>query len=634
MNTGHLKCGAMDTQRLNARPNIKLTEDGFPIRNVYFSFGHKQFADVSINCICHVGSCKTLSRSHSIGIILLQSSFMHRKLESYFATIGKVHSVRFFPNPTFTYGFVQFEQPEHAAEMLNRSQHKIAGVYVRVKEADSRHQPKIPYVDSASCVANDTPIPELNDDCLREIFDYLNVLDLVAVAEACPRFKAIAEARFSIEHKTFDSELLIRAAGQTRVQLDHLEGFLKHFGSLIMDLKVSFFELSTFGNNVVLGLIAKYCRDTLIVLKLVGFELKGPIVQILRPLLTRLQKLYLLRCTFASAFVRALECCTALNKLKFADLTESNECRSLTFNMPELKTISFKEFSGFSKKQMKNFLENNPQLRKVSMSDCEKVSADILPIIAQHIPLVEKISFAHFVDRNSFDRDAMHLSRMSALKKLNIKCNGSRSVHSIFSGMATAKVPLETLAVRNCRATKQLAASISDIKTLHTLELDGIEELETAHLHAICENLPELNTLIVDCYCCTDLNANGLLKIVRKAEKLREIKLPRMSFKLNDDTFKAIAAIIKKRTDPNPLKITVPAPMLSDVSMGLLNVYQPQLILNATNASDFIGFDDDEDDYDDYDSDWTSDDESDNDIFGELSDMHRLLIAVVLESIR
>lgn len=555
---------------------------------------------------------------------LFQHALNLKKIQAYFECIGEISLISLHPNPTHTYGFVHFREPAHAAEVLSRSHHKIAGVYVRVKEAERQLRPKMSYAPVDRAIDTQTtravPVPELNDDCLREIFDYLNVLDLASVAEVCPRFEALARARFSIKHKTFDFHEFSKVR-RTELRIHQLESFLQHFGPLIVNLRVSYIEIQTISNNSVLEMILKYCSGGLDTLNLENFELKGQFLKKMRPLFVRLQKLHLRGCEFTTPFIRILGHCTALKKLKFSDYSECSDCRLFTFNLPKLETISFKNFDGFSLNQLVKFIERNPQLKKVSIVHCETIGSGILPVIVRGIPLVEKISFKEcmYDSGPAFRKNVMHLKQLSSLKKLKIDCSDN-PVYSVFNEMATANVPLEYLEMSHCFANRQLVNSISNMKTLKTLSLFQIDTMVASHLQEMCENLPELTRLVVDK--CADFSTDALLKLVRKAKKLQEVNLVRTTAEINDDSFRSLLKIIENRTDSHPLKITVPFSFDSPnrLSTELVNGNRDKLIVDTTNCLYYLSdeYEDDDDadsddlfDSDDYESDYEYDERHD-----------------------
>lgn len=75
-----------------------------------------------------------------------------------------------------------------------------------------------------------TELLDLNDDCLYEILDYLNVTDLCSVAQVCVRWKQLAESNFSRKY----SEVNFSALFHRRIAYKKAKDILLNFGSLIM----------------------------------------------------------------------------------------------------------------------------------------------------------------------------------------------------------------------------------------------------------------------------------------------------------------------------------------------------------------------------------------------------------------
>lgn len=51
-------------------------------------------------------------------------------------------------------------------------------------------------MDSSSATMNATALLDLNDDCLRDVFEYLSISDLAAVADVCSRLRHVARLHF------------------------------------------------------------------------------------------------------------------------------------------------------------------------------------------------------------------------------------------------------------------------------------------------------------------------------------------------------------------------------------------------------------------------------------------------------
>lgn len=470
----------------------------------------------------------------------------------------------------YTYGFVQFTDPQHAADVLAMSQHKINGTYVHVEEAGSWHQPRSKYLSVERWRQRNKKTPDiaitrnfrirkctitdLNDDCLREIFEYAKVLDLFSLTGVSSRFKRIAQERFAVKYKEFRLARLSEDAGKKQMifRTEHLISFLMQFGPLIVSLEVERSSLP-FLNDYALELVLAHCTDTLRKLILVNLELIRE--HCMLPFLAQLQKLYLVGCFFNERFATLLRGYSALTKLKFDG---TYDLPLMNYNLPALESISFIRIATLPKSYVNEFLEQNPQLRKVTIIECRDIDSDVFQEIASFVPQVEKISFSQFPRNHdlSFVINANHLKKLVKLKKLKIDCAGY-SIHTVFSEMVSANILLEHLHMGHCPYSQELNDAISNMKTLKTLNMLSIEEFTSSDLLSICENLPELSRLSTDC--CMDMRAETFIEVVRQTSKLQTIELMRTPLEIDVKSFETILELIKKRHDSRALEIVLPA---------------------------------------------------------------------------
>lgn len=527
-------------------------------------------------------------------------------MQEYFAKFGDIASARLCHGTDYIYGFVQFVNPEHAANVLSKRQYKIYGAVVRVKEADSRHQPRIPYdpIESQSdiLIASNIPIPDLNDDCLRDIFDYATALDLISLAKVNSRFQRIAQERFAVKYKKFRLASLSDEAGKnnTILRMEQLVNFLTHFGSLIVSLEVDR-SGSIDGKYMTLELIAAHCTGTLHELTLNGFDMKGR-QQHLRSLLAKLRKLYLVGCEFSKEFSKILRGCSALTKLKISD---TFDMPNMIFNLPALESISFENIE-CPKKFLRRFLQKNPQLRKVKIIRCGDVDSAVFPAIASFVPQMEKISFKQndSYGECSFVQNAKHFTKLVALKKLAIHCSGF-PMHSVFNEMVSANIALEYLDIQRCPGGHELYDAISSMKTLKTLKMRKVNKLSSSNVLSICENLPELSEILMD---CGDLSADTLIKVVQKTPKLQAIELMRSSVAIDANSFETILRIVRNR--PVPLEIVLCAgydPITVSNELRKANKHSLNLVTKVYESED-----DELTDESDESHEWDSDEDYEN----------------------
>lgn len=542
-------------------------------------------------------------------------------VEDFFKTFGDITSVRFVPNVDHTFGFVQFDRAEAAGVVLSRPAHKINGQFVRVKAADSWHQPgwrgvTLPLDDEADEVADVDPCPELNDDCLHEIFDYLNVWDLVSVADVCTRFEQVAQTNFSKKHKTFEfSDFVMEGTyADKKLPARHMRQFFKHFGSLIVDLSISYYEpvkLQRFTNFEILMAMVEHCGESLNVLRLFNFIGRGRIVTILRPLFGRLKKLYMDSCHVSDEFIRSLENCRQLTKLKIIEDAYDRKFNGFNYTLPALTTLSLKRLEHIRRPDVIKILQHNPQLKRITISACTGLYGTTLDDIVQYVPLVEKVAFKQYSYYVRETKAHMGLAQLTSLKTLKLD-DTVRSIGKLLNQMATVNVPLEHLTLRRSMVDDEFVNAIGGIKTLRSLYLIRANNLETKHLQDICELLPKLAKLCVTT--CDGLNANGLVKLMRKAKELEEIDLYKTGIVFTDELFKRLVQTVVTRRIP--LKITAMCESsMFGVSQELLDAHKDNVVLVLTQRSSDYGYDDEDDDEDD-DDDYDYDDDDDDSDYG------------------
>lgn len=162
------------------------------------------------------------------------------------------------------------------AVLANRS-HRIANCYFKVKPADLWHQPDygkkpvypIPEQDSDFHI-----LIALNDDCLREVFGYLGIIDLSNAAEVCVRFNQQAKESFASKYKNLDIDHFQSDELITRYQIDSL---LQNFGSMIRSLKI---DASVLDSEIPFLCIASQYLTALEQLELSNFYINTQIKEI------------------------------------------------------------------------------------------------------------------------------------------------------------------------------------------------------------------------------------------------------------------------------------------------------------------------------------------------------------------
>lgn len=124
-----------------------------------------------------------------------------------------------------------------------------------------------------------TTILDLNEDCLREVFEVMELSDLAAVADVCSRFRSIAQAHFKalrVKHLVFTE---LRENDAIIEEFERASGLLRNFGAYAESIEVhgnghSFVRNAAVYVERLQQLIIRHCGEniTKIQLRHIGFE--------------------------------------------------------------------------------------------------------------------------------------------------------------------------------------------------------------------------------------------------------------------------------------------------------------------------------------------------------------------------
>lgn len=122
---------------------------------------------------------------------------------------------------------------------------------------------------------NNIHLLDLNDDCLREVFGALEVLDLCSVADVCLRFRRIAQEAFRVSrHRQLKLHALCCNEESQDKRLHRISILFRRFSACIESLDANgsrHFGLHQINDNRIVQLISRYCSNSLTTLKLDNF---------------------------------------------------------------------------------------------------------------------------------------------------------------------------------------------------------------------------------------------------------------------------------------------------------------------------------------------------------------------------
>lgn len=353
-----------------------------------------------------------------------------------------------------------------------------------------------------------TTILDLNDDVLREIFQFFGVLDLCVVADVCSAFKRNAQAEYSQQYKGKRFEIQVQ---DKRIRINHLRqnwslrqlcSVLRNFGAFTSSYLI--FEVSTHHTNMreVMQLINQYSGETLAELKLQTVVFTVDLITALRPILSRLQTLHLLCCSFESNFVPSdlLSFCPRLITLSIKSLSRSStEWDSyIRFGFPMLKTVSFESPVEINATSIKDFIKKSLQLKELTIECCSATTNNVIQSIAKFTPEIEELSFKINRDSYGVAEYGKCFKQLTALKSLKIKTShdayaaGTTPLKQIISELAAAHIPLERLSLSLFELDRELIDDIIKLRTLNELEFNCVLKMTMYDVLVIIKNLGKL----------------------------------------------------------------------------------------------------------------------------------------------
>lgn len=164
-------------------------------------------------------------------------------------------------------------------------------------------------------VAEPLKVTDLNDDCLEDIFRHLDITQLTNVANSHPRF--VNAARMVYKVKNSNKTLCIRDSGNTITLTDDANCFeevratptvfLQNFGHLTKSLQLDYYSEDGYYSGDISNehhwreiedLVFKYCRKTLITLKLK--HCSNDVMEEIRGEFENVERLTIVNCTFSN----------------------------------------------------------------------------------------------------------------------------------------------------------------------------------------------------------------------------------------------------------------------------------------------------------------------------------------------
>lgn len=403
---------------------------------------------------------------------------------------------------------------------------------------------------SSESVASSTTILDLNDECLMKIFDNFDLFELSTVAGVCSRFKLVAEECFRTSTKTSLALSDIEREYDTLQQIvGRATRILRCFGNQIVAFRETHVVLSKFNEepkasremyrHCIIELLARYCGESLIDLTLSTIDLTEGIPTMLLPLLERLRKLTIEKCSMSKLMLKLLPfVCGELREFSLLNISnkwtdkyhdrlfEPMVANPLYEPFCKLEKIVFHDMANLKKIDVEEILVFNPGMREIRVTSCPQISGQIMDVIVE---LAENVEILHIEIGYAIaylPSPSIDFGRLKNLWSLTLRIPSVEQMVDSVWQIAAANIPLTHLELKRAniyRFNERLLDGIVRMDALQSLKLTDVNGLLEPQILEICEKCTSLEQLSLE----TGYNwkSSAILRVVENARKLKLLNI-------------------------------------------------------------------------------------------------------------
>lgn len=435
---------------------------------------------------------------------------------------------------------------------------------------------------------SETTILDLNDDCLRAVFDVMAFDDLTVAADVCTRFRqnAVETAHLKFKQSNGFKWSQKNWCSQLRIFGGLLESVCVEGGCELED------EPQVEFPKRAIELLTKYCAKTIIKLKLDSVDLSDEFALLMQPMLKKVRRLEFDGCFLGEVFLRNLAIWSPeLRELIFKDINGSKDGEmSSDFLHQKYPKLEYVDFDNVNVKNsdIGEFLKQNAQLKRIGVKYCNEIDDSIFQLIAEHVPEIEEIQFETMKAINT--NNAKHLRQLCGLKSLKIFTFEGDPQPVVYE-IASANTPLENLDL-SCFAfrypTQQFLDGIAKLKNLKKLRMQKVQNMTASQFLKMCKPLKELSEMEFSS-CDLGMTEDDLLSFIQNAEKLQKFNYfacsPKNCVEITIDTFKKLVEIVERRSKKTPLTLDLDCQsFIANIPSGITEAANDLLELKITDA--------------------------------------------------
>lgn len=264
-------------------------------------------------------------------------------------------------------------------------------------EGDKDVQSKKVKTDKSS-----TTLMDLNDDCLDQIFGYLNYEDVLSASQVCVRFQD--RARDVFKRKKHNVQLFTIKASASK-QL------LRHIGPALLKLEIFFCD-DVIKNQQTIDIVTKYCLDNLTEITLHCLTKRNK----LRKSFSRVNKVTLSFCDLVGRF-KLIKWFPNLTSLTYH--YTKNLKKFMKQNIPSMHTLNINYVTTPS--ETTTMLLSNPQIKSLSLNFVSHgggmIQRSLITAIDEALPDLQTLNL--IVDRVrcfGIEYEPLHFKNLKAFK--------------------------------------------------------------------------------------------------------------------------------------------------------------------------------------------------------------------------
>lgn len=422
---------------------------------------------------------------------------------------------------------------------------------LRIRKADSWHQPTetVAHVDASgsstaaiagpsdgdaieSQVINEqmdtssdsnSPLVNLIDDCLHEIFKYLNIFDTVNTASTCKRLRYFVNENVYQKYVKLElsHDLLLSEASfddLPKITLGVLRTMLQHFGSIVeeIDLHASVFN-DTAGRRH-LQFVLRYCPN-LHTLRLRSFAFRRNDQIVLSKISSKVKVIELHDCDGIDDWADVLRNFTELRTLIIS--SNSDITGKLLSKCKKLERLDLIDCYAVRVQEMNKFCTaNGSSLRTLKLLNCSGLDHTVYQMISNKLLLIEDLTIE--MNNVTGPNQLNCLAQLDNLKKLFIVC----SMYNIgtYLRMLGDRGLLEELTIYGGTLDAETCGLLQKFHRLKSLTL-LYPLTENEHMMDIIESvdLPELREFY--CEACNSVTNANLVALITSKRNLSTVDI-------------------------------------------------------------------------------------------------------------